>query len=94
MILLAAVIVLRLIEEIDTTALIVHGLLAMGWMVASWQCLCRPYLPFLSAKDADGCRGAFFCPFTITRVPHGHPDHDPVFAAEIVVFGLHTQQTQ
>jgi predicted TIM-barrel fold metal-dependent hydrolase len=30
---------------------------------------------------ADGCRGAFFCPFTITRVPHGHPDHDAVFAA-------------
>lgn len=28
----------------------------------------------------DGCRGAFVCPFTITRKPHGHPDHDPVFA--------------
>ncbi len=29
----------------------------------------------------DGCRGAFVAPFTITRKPHGHPDHDPVFAA-------------
>ncbi len=28
----------------------------------------------------DGCKGAFVCPFTITRKPHGHPDHDPVFA--------------
>jgi predicted TIM-barrel fold metal-dependent hydrolase len=28
-----------------------------------------------------GCKGAFVCPFTITRKPHGHPDHDPVFAA-------------
>jgi uncharacterized protein len=27
-----------------------------------------------------GCRGAFLCPFTITRKPHGHPDHDRVFA--------------
>ena len=24
----------------------------------------------------DGCRGAFFLPFTLTRTPHGHPDHD------------------
>jgi uncharacterized protein len=29
----------------------------------------------------DGCRGAFVAPFTITRKPHGHPDHNPVFAA-------------
>lgn len=29
----------------------------------------------------DGCRGAFVCPFTITRVPHGAPAHDAVFAA-------------
>jgi uncharacterized protein len=29
----------------------------------------------------DGCRGAFVAPFTITHKPHGHPDHDPVFAA-------------
>jgi uncharacterized protein len=28
-----------------------------------------------------GCKGAFVCPFTITRKPHGHPDHDPLFAA-------------
>ncbi len=28
----------------------------------------------------DGCRGAFVAPFTITHRPHGHPDHDPVFA--------------
>ena len=28
----------------------------------------------------DGCRGAFVCPFTITRVPHGDPRHDAVFA--------------
>jgi uncharacterized protein len=28
----------------------------------------------------DGCRGAFVCPFTITRVPHGDPAHDKVFA--------------
>ena len=28
----------------------------------------------------DGCRGAFVVPFTITRRPHGHPDHDRVFA--------------
>ncbi len=28
----------------------------------------------------DGCRGAFVAPFTITRKPHGHPDHDVVFA--------------
>ncbi len=29
----------------------------------------------------DGCKGAFVCPFTITRKPHGHPDHDVLFAA-------------
>ena len=28
----------------------------------------------------DGCKGAFVAPFTITHKPHGHPDHDPVFA--------------
>jgi predicted TIM-barrel fold metal-dependent hydrolase len=27
-----------------------------------------------------GCKGAFACPFTITRKPHGHPDHDRIFA--------------
>src|SRR5713101_1753576 len=28
----------------------------------------------------DGCKGAFVAPFTITHKPHGHSDHDPVFA--------------
>ena len=29
----------------------------------------------------DGCKGAFVAPYTITRKPHGHPDHDVFFAA-------------
>jgi predicted TIM-barrel fold metal-dependent hydrolase len=29
----------------------------------------------------DGCKGAFVCPFTITRIPHGSPEHDALFAA-------------
>jgi predicted TIM-barrel fold metal-dependent hydrolase len=29
----------------------------------------------------DGCRGGWVAPFTMTRKPHGHPDHDPLFAA-------------
>jgi uncharacterized protein len=51
----------------------------------------------------DGCKGAFVCPFTITRIPHGDPAHDAVFAAaqdldvplaihptfEPVAFGIH-----
>jgi predicted TIM-barrel fold metal-dependent hydrolase len=28
----------------------------------------------------DGCRGAFVAPFTHTRKPHGHPDHDALWA--------------
>ena len=28
----------------------------------------------------DGCKGAFVCPFTISRVPHGDAAHDRVFA--------------
>jgi predicted TIM-barrel fold metal-dependent hydrolase len=39
-----------------------------------------------------GCRGAFVCPFTITRKPHGHPDHDRFFAAAqdlAVPIGIH-----
>lgn len=28
----------------------------------------------------DGCKGAFVAPFTITRIPHGDPRHDTVFA--------------
>jgi predicted TIM-barrel fold metal-dependent hydrolase len=27
-----------------------------------------------------GCKGVFVAPYTITRKPHGHPDHDEVFA--------------
>jgi predicted TIM-barrel fold metal-dependent hydrolase len=27
-----------------------------------------------------GCKGAFVAPFTLTRKPHGHPDHDVLFA--------------
>jgi predicted TIM-barrel fold metal-dependent hydrolase len=51
----------------------------------------------------DGCKGAFVCPFTITRIPHGDPAHDVVFATaqeldvplaihptfEPVAFGIH-----
>jgi predicted TIM-barrel fold metal-dependent hydrolase len=40
----------------------------------------------------DGCRGAFVVPFTWNKTPHGHPDHDPVFAAAQdldVPFALH-----
>jgi uncharacterized protein len=29
----------------------------------------------------DGCRGAWVAPFTLTKKPHGHPDHDRLFAA-------------
>jgi predicted TIM-barrel fold metal-dependent hydrolase len=28
----------------------------------------------------DGCRGGFVAPFTHTRTPHGHPDHDALWA--------------
>jgi len=28
-----------------------------------------------------GCKGAFVAPFTLTRKPHGHPDHDVLYAA-------------
>ncbi len=28
----------------------------------------------------DGCRGGFVCPFTHTKKPHGHSDHDALFA--------------
>jgi len=40
----------------------------------------------------DGCKGAFVCPFTITRIPHGDSHHDAVFAATQdldVPFALH-----
>jgi uncharacterized protein len=28
-----------------------------------------------------GARGGFLLPFTLSGVPHGHPDHDPLYAA-------------
>ncbi len=42
--------------------------------------------PAAAAKELeravrDGCRGAFVMPYTWSRLPHGHPDHDPLFAA-------------
>ena len=41
--------------------------------------------PALAAKEleravADGCRGAFFLPWTWSRMPHGHPHHDVLWA--------------
>jgi predicted TIM-barrel fold metal-dependent hydrolase len=35
----------------------------------------------LARAVKDGCRGAFVVPFTWSRLPHGHPDHDALFAA-------------
>src|SRR5438874_2689137 len=35
----------------------------------------------LARAVRDGARGAFVAPFTLTRKPHGHADHDPLFAA-------------
>jgi predicted TIM-barrel fold metal-dependent hydrolase len=40
----------------------------------------------------DGCRGGFVAPFTTTRVPHGHPDHDALWAKACeldVPMGIH-----
>jgi predicted TIM-barrel fold metal-dependent hydrolase len=42
--------------------------------------------PDAAAKElhraaGEGCKGAFAAPFTITRKPHGHQDHDPIFSA-------------
>jgi uncharacterized protein len=40
-----------------------------------------------------GARGGFLLPFTLDGLPHGHPDHDPLFAAaeELdVPIALHT----
>jgi len=34
----------------------------------------------LERATANGARGVFVAPHTITRKPHGHPDHDPFFA--------------
>jgi uncharacterized protein len=39
-----------------------------------------------------GCKGAFVAPFTITKKPHGHPDHDQIWtvAQEMnVPIGIH-----
>jgi predicted TIM-barrel fold metal-dependent hydrolase len=42
--------------------------------------------PEASAREleravADGCRGGWVAPFTHSRKPHGHPDHDPLYRA-------------
>lgn len=40
----------------------------------------------------DGCKGGFVCPFTHTKKPHGHADHDALFrkASELgVPLALH-----
>ena len=34
----------------------------------------------LERAVADGCKGAFVAPFTHSRKPHGHLDHDPLYA--------------
>ena len=42
---------------------------------------------------ANGARGAFLLPYTHSGKPHGHPDHDPLFAAACdlgVPIGIHT----
>ncbi len=37
----------------------------------------------LERAVADGCRGAFLAPFAHTRTPHGHIDHDPLYARAV-----------
>jgi predicted TIM-barrel fold metal-dependent hydrolase len=37
----------------------------------------------LERAVADGCKGGFVCPFTHTRKPHGHADHDALFAKAV-----------
>jgi uncharacterized protein len=47
----------------------------------------------LRAAVARGARGAFVLPFTCDGLPHGHPAHDPIFAAAVelgVPLGVHT----
>ena len=42
---------------------------------------------------AAGARGGFLLPFTLSGLPHGHPDHDPLWAAACdlgVPIALHT----
>lgn len=46
----------------------------------------------LERAVADGCRGGFIAPFTHSKKPHGHPDHDPLYAkaSELgVPIGIH-----
>lgn len=46
----------------------------------------------LERAVADGCRGGFVAPFTHSKKPHGHPDHDPLYAkaSELgVPIGIH-----
>jgi len=46
----------------------------------------------LERAVGDGCRGAFLAPFTHTRKPHGHPDHDVLYAKACeldVPIGIH-----
>ena len=35
----------------------------------------------LERAVADGCRAGWVAPFTHSRKPHGHPDHDPLYRA-------------
>jgi len=42
--------------------------------------------PLAAARELEravraGCRGGWVAPFTVTKKPHGHPEHDRVFAA-------------
>jgi predicted TIM-barrel fold metal-dependent hydrolase len=39
----------------------------------------------LERAVADGCRGAFVAPYTHTRVPHGHRDHDRLWEAAVAL---------
>jgi predicted TIM-barrel fold metal-dependent hydrolase len=42
---------------------------------------------------AAGARGGFLLPFTLSGIPHGHPDHDPLWAAACdldVPIAIHT----
>ena len=34
----------------------------------------------LERAVGDGCKGGFVAPFTHSHKPHGHPDHDPLWA--------------
>ena len=41
----------------------------------------RPRRRSSNAPCAPGARGGWVAPFTMTKKPHGHPDHDRLFAA-------------